>query len=123
MPLRTPANLLAASALCLGLGSCVIETAGEAGPDPMFSIGGSVTGATGPLALQNSNGTNVILAGDGSFVFRTRMVSSAIYNVTVPVHPDSQTCLVARGSGTVQDANIDDVTVTCTPNTYLSSKR
>jgi hypothetical protein len=123
MRLRTPANLLAASTLCLVLGSCVIGTVDEAGPDPMFSIGGSVSGASGPLALQNSNGTNVILAGDGSFVFRARMVSSAIYNVTVPVHPESQTCLVARGSGTVQGANIDNVAVICTPNTYLTAKR
>ena len=68
-------------------------------PNPTFSIGGTVTGASGPIALQNSNGTNVIVATDGSFAFETRMVPSAIYNVTVAVAPNSQTCMVAEGRG------------------------
>jgi hypothetical protein len=51
------------------------------------------------------------------------MVPSAIYNVTVAVHPTSQTCLVANGSGTVKSADINNVIVACTPNTYMSSSR
>jgi hypothetical protein len=128
---RILANLLTGSMLCLGIGGCVFDAAGsplllsadEAGPNPTFSIGGSVTGASGPIALQNSNGTNVIVPTDGSFAFETQMVSSAIYNVTVAVAPNSQTCMVARGAGTVKGADISNVIVTCTPNTYMSSSR
>ncbi len=128
---RTLANLLAGSLLCLSVGACVFEAddseyllaADEAGPNPTFSISGTVTGASGPIALQNSNGTNVIVPTDGSFAFETQMVSSAIYNVTVAVAPNSQTCMVARGAGIVKGADISNVIVTCTPNTYMSSSR
>ena len=126
---RNLSNLLAGGLLCLSLGACVFEaddsasllSADETGPNPTFSIGGTVTGASGPLALQNSNGTNVIVATDGAFDFETQMVPSAIYNVTVAVHPASQTCMVANAAGLVKNANISNVTVTCTPNTYMSS--
>lgn len=128
---RTFANLLAGSLLCLGVGACVFETddsayllaADETGPNPTFSIGGTLTGASGPIALQNSNGTNVIVPKDGSFAFETHMVSSAIYNVTVAVAPNSQTCMVARGAGIVKGADISNVIVTCTPNAYMTSSR
>ena len=125
-------NLLALGVLCAGLGACVFDgddpeaaliAADDARPAETFSIGGSVEGATGVLTLQNSNGRTLTLARDGSFAFETRMVSSAIYNVTVPVHPDSQTCLVAHGSGTVKGADISNIAVTCTPKSYLTAKR
>jgi hypothetical protein len=128
---RNLANQLAGSLLCLSLGACVFEaddsasllSPDETGPNPTFSIGGTVTGASGPIALQNSNGTNVIVATDGTFDFETEMVPSAIYNVTVAVHPTSQTCRVANGAGMVKSADISNVAVTCTPKTYMSSSR
>jgi len=124
-------RLLAAAALCSGLGACLFDDDPQAAllatddslPGRTFFIGGRVEGATGVLTLLNSNGRTLTLARDGSFAFETQMVSSAIYNVTVAVHPDSQTCLVAHGSGTVKSADIRNVTVTCTENTYLAAKR
>jgi hypothetical protein len=50
---------------------------------------------------------------DGSFMFETPMVSTALYNVTVAVPPREQTCVVTSGSGTVGQASISDVTITC----------
>jgi hypothetical protein len=41
------------------------------------------------------------------------MVSSALYNVTVAVPPPAQTCTVANGAGTVGEASIRDVIITC----------
>jgi hypothetical protein len=128
---RHRANQLAGSLLCLSLGACVFEagssasllSAEETAWNPTFSIGGTVTGANGPIALQNSNGTNVIVPADGSFDFETEMVPSAIYNVTVAVQPTFQTCRVANGSGTVKSADISNVIVTCTSNTYMLSSR
>ena len=120
---RSNASLLAAGALCLGLGACIFEAdddpaslfaVDDPGPSPTFSIGGKVLGASGTVVLQNSNGTLLIVTRDGSFAFDTPMVPSALYNVTVVVPPDFQTCRVANGAGTVKLANISDVTVTCT---------
>jgi len=124
-------TLLAASLLYPGIGACVFHAddpealvaADDWRSAPTFSIGGRLEGAAGVLTLQNSNGRTLTLARDGSFAFETQMVSNAIYNVTVPVHPDSQICVVTNGSGTVKSADIRDVTVTCTPNAYLIAKR
>ncbi len=124
--------LLAASVLCPSLGACVFD-----GGDPPFAllsaedlsagrtffIGGRLEGATGVVTLQNSNGRTLTLIRDGAFTFDTQMVPSALYNVTVAVHPESQTCRVAHGSGTVGSADIRDVTVVCTSNAYLWAKR
>jgi hypothetical protein len=124
--------LLAVSLLCQSLGGCAFDgdepqlallAADDAPRGRTFFIGGRVEGATGVLTLQNSNGRILTLDRDGSFNFDTQMVSNAFYNVTVAVHPDSQTCVVAQGSGTVKSADISNVTVTCTPNTYLAAKR
>jgi len=127
---RPAVSLLAASALFLALGACIFEPdddpsrlfAGESAPSPTYYIGGTVLGASGTVVLQNSNGTLLIVARDGSFAFDTPMVPSALYNVTVVVAPDSQSCRVANGAGIVKVANIGDVTVTCTRNTYTAKR-
>jgi hypothetical protein len=109
-----------AGLLCLGLAACFSYEAGDSpswgdysGSTPTFSIGGKVEGTAGVLTLQNSNGTQLLVAADGSFTFETPMVSTALYNVTVAVPPRAQTCTVANGSGTVGRASIDDVTISC----------
>jgi len=117
---RSIVNLLAAAVLCPGLGSCNLDelASDEWSPTPTFSIGGTVAGLAGPIVLQNSNGTNLIVPTDGSFTFEMPMVSTAIYKVTIAVQPNSQACSVANGSGTVGSADIRNVTVVCSPNTY-----
>ena len=72
-----------------------------------------MAGVAGVLTLQNSNGTLLNVAAEGAFAFETPMVASALYNVTVAVAPAAQTCDVVNGSGTVGDANIRNVTITC----------
>ncbi|HEU5135243.1 MAG TPA: hypothetical protein VFU13_08885 [Steroidobacteraceae bacterium] len=121
---RTVINLLAGSLLCLGAGSCVLDGDDDDwGPAPTFTIGGTVAGASGPVALQNSNGTILIVASEGAFKFGTPMVRSALYNVTVAVPPKSQTCTVANGSGTVGSADIGNVNVICAPAAYMLGRR
>ena len=118
---RSIVNLIAGAACCLGAGAINLQAKDDGqGPSPTFSIGGSVEGMTAPVVLQNSNGTLLIVPRDGAFTFETRMVPSAIYNVTVPVAQGSQSCRVHNGAGTVQAANISDVSVVCTPNTYTA---
>jgi hypothetical protein len=111
---------LYAGLLCLSLGACFPEDADDppswidySGASPSFSIGGTVVGTAGVLTLQNSNGTLLNVAANGSFEFETPMVSSALYKVTVAVPPRTQTCTVANGSGTVGSASITDVIVVC----------
>jgi hypothetical protein len=105
--------------MCFGLGSCLSVDADGApwtdysDPPPTFSIGGTVAGVAGMLTLQNSNGTLLNVAGDGSFAFETAMVPGALYNVTVVVPPAAQSCAVTSGSGTVGHASIRNVSIVC----------
>ncbi len=85
-------------------------------PPPLsFTIGGTVTGLVGTgLVLQNL-GTNDLSPGNGAFAFTIPFPNGIPYNVTVAAQPTNpaQVCTVANGSGTVGDANITNVTVTC----------
>ena len=88
-----------------------------------FSIGGTVTGlaATESVVLQDNNGDNLTVSANGTFTFATSIASGATYGVTTltnPASPLAQTCVVDSGSGTVAAANVGNVNVTCTTNTY-----
>ena len=83
-----------------------------------YTIGGSVTGLTGTGLIVQTNGANsVSVSAAGSYTFAT-LPSGAAYNVTVLTQPTnpSQTCVVAKGSGTVTSANFTLVAISCTRN-------
>ena len=82
-----------------------------------YSVGGTVSGLSGTVALQDNGGDNLSVSASGSFTFATKLAPGAAYNVTVLTNPAGQTCTVASGSGTVGSANISSVVVTCTTNT------
>ena len=86
-----------------------------------YTIGGTVSGLAGTgLVLQDNGGDNLTVSGNGAFTFATPIASGGTYAVTVLTNPTtpSQTCVVANGSGTVTNANVTTVTVTCTTNKY-----
>jgi hypothetical protein len=87
-----------------------------------FALGGTVSGLSGSgLTLSSSGLPNLsVAAGATSFTFATRLESGGAYAVAVAAQPTgpSQTCSVTRGSGTVGAADVGNVAVTCTTNTY-----
>jgi hypothetical protein len=86
-----------------------------------FAVGGSVTGLAGSgLVLQNNLGDNLSITADGAFTFATPVASGASYSVSVLTQPSSlsQTCVVAAGSGSIPDAAVTNVAITCTTNHY-----
>jgi alpha-tubulin suppressor-like RCC1 family protein len=86
-----------------------------------YTIGGTVTGLAGSgLVLQNNSGNNLATSTNGSFVFTTSIISGSGYSVSILTQPTtpSQTCSVTNGTGTVGNANVMNVGVTCTTNTY-----
>ena len=86
-----------------------------------YTVGGSVSGLAGTgLVLQNQGGDNLARNADGSFAFPTALSSGQSYAVTVLTQPTSptQTCVVTNGTGTLGGANITNVQVTCTTNSY-----
>jgi len=84
-----------------------------------YTVGGSVSGLAGSgLVLQNNGGDNLSISTDGAWTFAMPVASGSSYNVTVLTQPAGQDCTVSNGSGTVDNANVTNVQVTCTTNTY-----
>jgi hypothetical protein len=84
--------------------------------EPTYSIGGFVSGLSGDgLVLQNNNGDNLAVPDNGVFTFAAPLENGETYAVTVSSQPNSptQTCSVNNSSGTVDNANITNVSVNC----------
>jgi len=81
-------------------------------PPTQYTIGGTVTGLSGTVVLQDNGGDNLSVTQNGSFTFATKVNSGAAYAVTVLTQPAGQTCTVASGSGTAS-ANVTNVAVSC----------
>ncbi|NOT99899.1 MAG: hypothetical protein HOO97_12535, partial [Sideroxydans sp.] len=82
-----------------------------------YTIGGTVSGLTGKLVLQNSNGDKKTIDANSSFTFTARVVTGGAYKVTVLTDPVGQTCTVSSGSGTAS-ATVNNVSVSCAASTY-----
>ena len=89
-----------------------------------YTVGGSITNLVGTgLLLKNLiNGvtTDLTVATGVAYNFPTTLTSTNTYSVTVVSQPTapSQNCAVAAPTGTIASANITNVNITCTTNTY-----
>ena len=86
-----------------------------------FNIGGTVTGLSGVLIIQNNSGDDTVVeqtkSEDVSFTFKTNISSGSTYSVSVKLQPNSQTCTVSDASGTTSQ-NISNITIACTSSNY-----
>src|SRR5450759_724530 len=83
-----------------------------------YSVGGSVTGLIGSVVLQDNNGDNLSVSGNGTFSFATKVANGSTYSVTVLTQPTGQSCSVASGTGMIASANVTNVAITCAANSY-----
>jgi hypothetical protein len=88
---------------------------------PSYTVGGTVSGLSGTVVLQDNGGDNLSVSANGAFTFATSVVSGASYSVTVKTNPSGQSCTVASGSGTVGSANVTSVAVSCGTNAGTSA--
>ncbi len=88
-----------------------------------YTISGSVTGlGSGQQVTLDNNGANPLtVTANGTFIFTTPVAYNSSYAITVGTQPAGQTCTVANGSGSGVTANITNVSVTCSANTYTIS--
>ena len=101
-------------------GGSTSSSGGDAGQQKR-TVGGTVTGLKGKgLILQNNAGDDVALSADGSFKFPTTVAAGAAYAVTVKAQPSTptQTCSVAKGTGTIDAADVTSVEVTCATTAF-----
>ncbi|MDP2369580.1 hypothetical protein [Rhodoferax sp.] len=81
---------------------------------PIYSIGVTVSGLTGTgLVLQNNGGDNLSVWPSGSKTFSTPVATGSTYSVKVLTQPTGQSCTVGNATGTVNGANVTNVTVSC----------
>ena len=93
---------------------------GTATPAATYSIGGTVSGLSGTVVLQNNGGNDLSLSSNGPFTFSTLLADGAAYSVTVKTNPSGQTCTASNASGTVASANVTTIAVACTANSATS---
>lgn len=89
-----------------------------------FTLGGTVSGLLGSgLVLRNNGADDVAIAADGAFTFADSLLSGTPYNVAVATPPSSPTqeCAIANGTGTITDANVTNVAVSCVTSTFTIS--
>ncbi len=86
----------------------------------VYSVGGSVSGLSGTLVLQDG-ADQLSVSTNGGFTFGTRLPSGAGYDVTVSSSPTGQSCTLSNGAGTVGASNVTDVAVTCNDTASAAS--
>ncbi|HEX6362427.1 MAG TPA: hypothetical protein VFZ93_05715 [Albitalea sp.] len=80
-----------------------------------FSVGGRVEGlsADSPVVLRINGGETVTVSENTTFRFPTRLPQGTAYQVLVSTQPTDRECTVEAGNGTVGEANVIDIAVTC----------
>jgi hypothetical protein len=86
-----------------------------------YTVGGTVSGLSGTVVLQDNGVDSQSISSNGSFTFATPIAEGSTYNVTVQTQPATQTCTVANGSGLMGGANVTNATVSCVANTTTIS--
>lgn len=92
--------------------SCVTGQPG----DIELSVGGTVTGLLGAgLVLQNNQGDDLLIEGNGPFRFPTMLLDGSEYEVSVLTEPSnpSQVCTLANAAGTLEGTDVDNIEVIC----------
>ncbi len=93
-----------------------------------FNVGGTISGLTTPFGantfvLRNNGSDDLTIAANGSFTFSTPLSTGATYNISIASQPQNpwQTCNLTNASGTVSGANVTNVGLSCTLNSYSIS--
>jgi len=89
--------------------------------NPLYPVGGTVTGLNGTVTLQNESGDDLSLSSNGAFSFPTDLNSGDPYSVTVSSQPSGQTCSVTGGSGTVSSPGVSNISLSCSGSGSSSS--
>jgi sugar lactone lactonase YvrE len=126
MKIKSLAIVIGLYMLVLGLTGCGGGSGGTSpqqppNPSPIatdFSIGGTLSGLATGASVRVINGIeHLSLIADGNFSFATRLASGAAYSVTVDLQPATQVCVVSHGSGSVAQADVSDVQISCSTPT------
>ena len=99
------------------------SSSSSSGGTTSFTVGGTITGlkGTGLVLKDSTNAHQVTVAANATtFTITPGIASGTAYSVSVLTQPTgpSQTCTVTSGATGTATANVTNVAVTCTTNTY-----
>jgi hypothetical protein len=87
--------------------------------DQSYTVGGTITGlASSGMVLVNGSDTLTVAAGSTSFTMPATVAYTSAYAVTLKTQPTGLSCSVSNGVGTMGSAAVNNIAVTCSPNTY-----
>jgi len=112
-PAYPPANQTCTVASGSGNVNGNIQTVAVTCSTNKFSVGGSVSNLSGTLVLRDNGGDDYTTTNNGAFTFATPVTSGLTYSVSVFQKPASLTCSVTNGNGTVGNASVSNVGVSC----------
>lgn len=78
-----------------------------------YTVGGTVSGLSGSLVLQNNAGDDLAVTTNGSFTFSSSVADAAAFSVTISSQPNGQSCSIANAAGTINGAAVTNVNLTC----------
>jgi hypothetical protein len=131
VPLSAVNGGLTGSTLLRLLGTTTFETstAGSVTPTLIdgraevarYAVGGLLSGLEPGRLIRLRNTANdsaIMLAANGAFALPTLASTGNSYNVQIATVPRDQSCLISSESGTVADADIEQIRVRCFPGTF-----
>jgi len=87
---------------------------------PAYTVGGTISGLAGSGLTFFRNGSSIGRGANGTYpdLGMGPLLAGQAYDITVIVQPTSpsQTCTVSNGTGTIGNANVTNVQVTCKTN-------
>ncbi len=88
-----------------------------------YFISGTVSGLPDgtQVVLEDNGGGSLRVSWNGTFTFFTQVPQNGSYLVTVATQPTGATCTVSNGRGAGVTANVDNVSVACSTDTYTIS--
>lgn len=86
-----------------------------------YTVSGTVSGLVGTLSVRNNGGPVLAISADGAFSFPAPVAFGSPYAVTVSTQPLNQTCVLTNATGTMGAANVSNVAVVCSVNTFTVS--
>jgi hypothetical protein len=78
-----------------------------------WSVGGTLSGLSGVLALENNGTDELVLTGDGPFAFAAPLPDGDSYDVIVTAQPAGQTCNITNAQGAITGAAVSNIAVEC----------
>jgi uncharacterized repeat protein (TIGR03803 family) len=110
---------------------CILVIAASLGPlsgcnngdEPTFTLAGKVVGlASGEnVSLQTSASSSLVVSSDGAFAFPKALMNGAGYSVSIVSQPAHQMCAVTNGTGIINLADVTNVIVNCSFQTFSLS--